>query len=1503
MKLQIGERLSGSGPPNQPGGYLVTEVISDTPWSGLYAAKKVYYNFDFTGKRPRETDVKEWLDVLLRTIHYPQLDSAEYVAGRRALARAECQAVLGNRTSNLWPEPLDLLELVNTRDPFTYGRDASGARARSALGASDLLAREPVLVLARPHGEPVTRWLHSNPPLALVLSVVAELLEFIADAHADGLLLNGLGPSGLLVDRAGRMYYLGTDMVVQFDGTAGAAADWKRFFPPERYPRGYSAPECFDPAAPRDRRTDLYAWAAIAYFLLTGDRPVQLAFEQGQPWTRFGPDQFARLEKALAAIPATQIEHWAGQLRVDPADLRRDWPRLFVSALQCVLNPDPRRRPNSAAELRAWLTAPPPSPPAAVLALRLPRSDALRIFYRLAEPDLEVVIRRDLGTSPEAPEQGVAVHDGPPTPFAEDTAPRTPCPTGSDEDLTNPAADAVRYAVFSRRRYGSSATCSVPTPAHLIDPFPPSLRRLAEGKTQPGAADEPEPPVIGLLFQALDTTRAAEALLASPLPQVRGWALRRAAAVRGKPGASGSVEVLLLRALHDPLQTLRLEVVRGLLGGPEPPSENLLRRVFEALAAAHPEDCVAAARLAQERVPEAQLGPTLAALKLDIPTTCPVCAARLADRDTPGHLIRAHGHVEIAGELLPREEALARLWERVFQAGDTASHDRLHELLREGSANGPPAADAPLSAYVIALGAELCRRATDLFDDPPALARLLACLRQTRAARPHFPGLLRNDDARVRELGRELLLPDLADGLAEEALSAADLRRRLDEVCPDALIEEKLLLCTRLAPLGVSSEAVEECVRQLQGERPVVCSECGARVRQAEYDAHLHRVHRVYEFRGVRRTLQQTLNTLLEALCGSSPDFEAWTALEAIAREEQGEKADTMLASWVTRRVSGLPEGERGQVAAAVAEAVVAGGSGPRLLPLLASPRMLVPLQPAAWLLALEVTARLPAPLPSDLIRAVKPLLADRRLPRPARETAVAALLRTTGKAGPPALAVLAAYVDHVPKPRAIDLLRELEQHLGQAEAIDELCAQLEDQIRLSCPRCQIELTRLDMIGHLWDRHRLMLDGRRVREPWRVLQDWVEDYRLEKDPDVLKRCRTLVGRLDPAEGEAKLGRLLLQRGVEDADALGGLLEQARARNVSLCPHCYALVPLPEFPPPPELYFGKLGLSGSGYRVEVRDGLLAPWLEVKTPEGRVYRGREPSSRRTRLGALFVLLFPLLMVVPLLALLPSFGGLPRWLPAAVVGGLGLLVAAGIWRFWPKPGDLQARVLHHAWTVLVPYLRRKGFPGESLTVVAGLAELSAGRGDAKIRAKALAAARTAVEQAARANSALGTCAGSLARLAIEDPAWQGEDAVPALAAELLRCVQGELPLGYAAGLLRARENSDWTRDERQRLRVRLCEEAHAAGLGLHELLTAGRACAILGALLDIGNEGALAEFFPESSNALVARSPEAVVRLAARNAVACPECGKPLLPCAGEVGVAAEASPAQATAAQPA
>src|SRR5260370_8836398 len=164
MQLSVGERLEGSGPEQQPGGYVVTGVVGETPWYGLYAAKKVFYNFDFTAKRVRETDEKEWLDVFLRTIRYPVLDQAGYVAERRKLARAEVHAILGSRHSNLWPEPIDLVELEDTRDRFNFVADGEDGRDC-----------EPIVVFAQPHGQFLPEWQKQVLPVTSLLPLPAAL--------------------------------------------------------------------------------------------------------------------------------------------------------------------------------------------------------------------------------------------------------------------------------------------------------------------------------------------------------------------------------------------------------------------------------------------------------------------------------------------------------------------------------------------------------------------------------------------------------------------------------------------------------------------------------------------------------------------------------------------------------------------------------------------------------------------------------------------------------------------------------------------------------------------------------------------------------------------------------------------------------------------------------------------------------------------------------------------------------------------------------------------------------------------------------------------------------------------------------------------------------------------------------------------------------------------------------------------------------------------------------
>jgi hypothetical protein len=369
-----------------------------------------------------------------------------------------------------------------------------------------------------------------------------------------------------------------------------------------------------------------------------------------------------------------------------------------------------------------------------------------------------------------------------------------------------------------------------------------------------------------------------------------------------------------------------------------------------------------------------------------------------------------------------------------------------------------------------------------------------------------------------------------------------------------------------------------------------------------------------------------------------------------------------------------------------------------------------------------------------------------------------------------------------------------------------------------------------------------------VREPWQVIEAWIGDYRLERDPAVLTRCEELAARLDPADGPARLLRLLVRKGVADESARRELLKQAAGKGASLCPGCYALVSPVEAKQPLTVYWRRRGWAAPGYRVEVGDGGLVPWLEIETPEEVLYRGGEPGRRLTRKGSLVVLTGPLLVTAAVLAvlrprleLLESWN-LPQWSPAAAVGGLALFVALLIWLFKRRPAPAHGRALNHGWTQLVRHLQFTGFPGEGLAVTAGLAEMSAGRGNVNARAEVLQEARLVADKAARSDPGLAVCAGAVARLAIEE--LEERDPMVALVGQVARCFEGKMPLGYAGGLLRRSSGSRSLEAERRRLRVLLCARAFDMSLEVRDLLALGCACPELGAVLKVEHGDALVQ-----------------------------------------------------------
>ena len=653
MQLHVGERLEGAGPAQQPGGYVVTSIVRETPWHVLYAGKKIFYNFDFTAKRVRETDDVEWLDVFLRTNRYPILDDPTYLLQRRALARAEVRAILGNRLSNLWPEPLDLLEIENTRDPFAFSLDGE----RNA---------EPIVVFTRPQGRFTGSWQQQILPVSSILAVLAELLEFLKQAHAEGLLLLGLGPASLLIDDSNRVHYVGTEMVLSQQSAllkdTTPTAVWQRLFPVDRFARGYAAPECFEPGTRPDARADLYAWGTLAFSLLTGIDLGQVAQDQGRPWVTLDESHWRQLEKVLAQLPAHNLQTWAEQIGMAPPRLLDAWPRKFLAGFRLLLSHDAARRPRSVDDLLGSFIDPPPPPVAGFLALHTDADTAkLLIDCTGLDLGLEMTIQCARRIAPQQPADGATVAEGPLRPVV-------------GIGYLPITDDPIFYTVFVRQNKGDYSIYSPGVSAQLWQPTEANLRSWVEEQAAAAYDSQPMPTRVSMALSALDTQPVIDSLLASPSPRVRGWALRRLELSLQTQGYSSSLESLLRRFLVDAHVELREAAAVMLWTFHPTKTDDVLLRLVEALEAPPIDASIPLMRFLQLlQVPQERAHAVQHRLEAQRPTACPLCQKPLTLGERGPHLQAEHGYIPYDGDLLPVDAVIARRWERVLQQQDRAA--------------------------------------------------------------------------------------------------------------------------------------------------------------------------------------------------------------------------------------------------------------------------------------------------------------------------------------------------------------------------------------------------------------------------------------------------------------------------------------------------------------------------------------------------------------------------------------------------------------------------------------------------------------------------------------------------------------------------------------------------------------------------------------------------------------------------------------------------------------
>jgi hypothetical protein len=481
--------------------------------------------------------------------------------------------------------------------------------------------------------------------------------------------------------------------------------------------------------------------------------------------------------------------------------------------------------------------------------------------------------------------------------------------------------------------------------------------------------------------------------------------------------------------------------------------------------------------------------------------------------------------------------------------------------------------------------------------------------------------------------------------------------------------------------------------------------------------------------------------------------------------------------------------------------------------------------------LALEIVLRLAPPLPESVSRLVVPLMSDARFPVPLRLNAAIQVLRSIPAGSPLVDELLQSLLDGINPLRAVERLRFVALHVPNQPDVERRRKELERQTAIACPRCGIQLQRPDLIVHLWQAHRLLMEGSQARDPWKMIEDWLRDYARTGRKELLERSSELGQQLDPEAGLTRVHRLLLAAGLTDEEARENLTAQAEGRRASLCPHCYALAP-PEheaLPPPMNLSRGRI--AGNGCAVEVSDRYIFTRLYTATPDEVLHDGPEPGRGLTQRGQTIFLTGPLALIALGVAFLLPTRLLPPLTPVSLILLAALLVYLRIRRRHDSGSEPAQRAVDHAWRFLAPEMHRPHFARKDAKFLARLAVTSIGRGSPALREKSLERlAELTKPEVMKGQAPCGDLA-ALHCLELDDAIRLGGDPVPILVDDLAACLAGDLPLVFGEQLLEAWPNEARDRGQRARLRVLLCARAFEYGFEARDLHELGRVSSIFG------------------------------------------------------------------------
>jgi hypothetical protein len=459
--------------------------------------------------------------------------------------------------------------------------------------------------------------------------------------------------------------------------------------------------------------------------------------------------------------------------------------------------------------------------------------------------------------------------------------------------------------------------------------------------------------------------------------------------------------------------------------------------------------------------------------------------------------------------------------------------------------------------------------------------------------------------------------------------------------------------------------------------------------------------------------------------------------------------------------------------------------------------------------LALELVAQMPA-IDPILIAWLRPLLRDRRVPADSHRAAAAALLRAAGTRGRTANRLLRDFAAGYGRQRVHAEQAQLREQFAFAPAFDRLCSQLAKTVPMRCRRCGKLRQAADMPRHLWRKHHRILVGGKARS----IASWLDRWSARDG-----------NQSDPETGLAELARQLLSHDFDSGPMREALHALAARRGEMVCPHCLALVALPEkrFPTPLRLQPLEVSpdrVTGEGVVVERVTKGIQSYIRATFPDRTRFEMAEPGDRWNQTAAIRWLVLPwIALAIVFSVLLP---------PALAIFGAALaLSGAYVFRLL-----IRSRAAKHipdplidaAWRSVVPRLVERGNPAAA-QYRSQLALASRGRGSPRFRMTEL---QTSLETATDDWAAL-------ADLQVQDRYDEDGDGAPALADMIGDAIRRDRPLGQLDLLLAHSSWRTWPTGHRARLRALTAARAFDLGLGVWELDELSRAVPALADLLD--------------------------------------------------------------------